>query len=96
MIFVDAITEYPQAAVAQKAKRYGGRWCHMWCDGDVAELHNLARKLGLKKCYFQDVKDFPHYDLIESKRKLAVAKGVTEISLRAWIRKKKGLAKRRA
>lgn len=95
MIYVDSITAYPESAVAQKARRYGGRWCHMWCDGNVEELHQMAEALCLKRDYFQDVKDFPHYDLVESKRKLAIQLGAQEISLRAWIRKRKGMKKRK-
>jgi hypothetical protein len=87
MIFVDAITVYPQAAVALKARRYGGRWCHMWCDGNLEELHAMADRLFLKRAYFQDVEGFPHYDLVESRRRIAVSMGAQEVSLREWIRK---------
>lgn len=87
VIFVDAITSYPEAAIVQKARRYGGRWCHMWCDGNVDELHRMAEAIHLKREYFQDVDGFPHYDLVESRRKLAVQFGAQEISLREWIRK---------
>ena len=95
MIYVDAITAYPEAAVALKARRYGGKWCHMWCDGDVDELHRMAESISLNRNYFQDVKNFPHYDLVESKRKLAIQFGAQEISLRTWIRKRKGMQKQK-
>ena len=95
MIYVDAITAYPEAAVALKARRYGGKWCHMWCDEGVEELHRMADALFLKRLYFQDVEGFPHYDLVESRRKKAIEFGAQETSLRAWIRRRKGMKKRK-
>jgi hypothetical protein len=86
MIFVDTICEYPKEAVVAKARRYGGRWCHMWCDGNVDELHRMAEQIFLKREYFQNVEGFPHYDLVESRRKLAIQFGAQEVSLRAWIK----------
>jgi len=95
VIYVDAICEYPKDAIIAKARRYGGRWCHMWCDGDLEELHRMADAIHLKREYFQDVEGFPHYDLVESRRKLAIQFGAQEMSLRAWIKQKKGLKKRK-
>jgi hypothetical protein len=95
MVYVDAICEYPKEAIVAKARRYGGHWCHMWCDGNVDELHRMAEAIFLKREYFQDVKGFPHYDLVESRRKMAIQFGAQEVSLRSWIRKRKGLSKKR-
>lgn len=47
---------------------------------DLDELHAMARRIGLKRSWFQD-KRFPHYDLTASKRALAVAAGAVEIGL---------------
>jgi hypothetical protein len=49
-VYVDAIfTAEPQG---KQAKSHGVRWCHM-ISTDLEELHEMARKIGLKRSYFQ-------------------------------------------
>ena len=65
-----------------KLRDYGwklGPSCHMTADS-LDELHSMAQSIGLKKAWFQDKKGHKHYDLVESKRKLAVAKGAIEVN----------------
>jgi hypothetical protein len=61
------------------------RWSHLICGpfDDLAELHEFAARIGLKRSWFQD-KPWPraHYDVTESKRVEAVAAGATEITWR--------------
>lgn len=45
---------------------------------DIDELHDLARRCGLRRSWFQD-KRIPHYDLTASKRSIAVSLGAVEI-----------------
>lgn len=52
--------------------------CHLIADS-VAELHSFAKMLGLKPSWFQNHERHPHYILTESKRNLAVRKGVLEV-----------------
>ena len=68
-----------------------GPWCHMWCDGDINELHRMATRIGLKRDWFQQ-KDarFPHYDLRPTKRDAALRAGAEHMPLREWIRKGMG------
>lgn len=47
---------------------------------DLAELHELAKKIGLKPLWFQDHPRVPHYDLVSSRRRLAVAQGAVEVT----------------
>lgn len=57
-----------------------GRWSgggHMLAS-DLGALHAMAKRIGLKREWFQD-KTFAHYDVMASKRKLAVAAGAIEI-----------------
>lgn len=68
--------------------RHGHRWCHMWSD-DLEALHNLARKIGLRPAWFQDKPGFPHYDLIPTKRSLALLYGAQEKSLREYLIERK-------
>lgn len=74
---------------ARQAARWGTRWCHLWADKteDLPQLHEIARKIGLKRAYFQNRPGFPHYDLVPSKRKLALAAGAKEQDLREWLKK---------
>ena len=51
-------------------------WCHMATDGDLAELHAFAARLGLRRAWFQR----DHYDLPPHGRAAAVALGAVEVS----------------
>jgi hypothetical protein len=57
----------------------GRKWCHLLAD-DIDELHSFAASLGLKPSWFQDKGNFPHYDLTESKRELALRRGAVAVS----------------
>ena len=87
MIFVDGIREYPACRLPSK------RWCHMATDGDLEELHAMARRLGLRRAWFQAYPTTPHYDLVPSKRALAVRLGAcavssVELARRCWLSKR--------
>lgn len=58
-----------------------GLSCHLLADAEE-ELHELAAKIGMKRSWFQDgdTHAMPHYDLVASRRKLAVKKGAIEIT----------------
>jgi len=49
-------------------------------DHTLHELHDMARKVGLYAEWFQDHLLHPHYDLVESKRKRAIALGAISLS----------------
>lgn len=74
-VYVDEIRRYPS-----------GPWCHMWCDGNLDELHQMAHDIKLKREWFQDKdKRFPHYDLRPQRRDAALEKGAQQMSLKQWI-----------
>jgi hypothetical protein len=77
MICVDSLqTIQPKS---KSVSRFGNRWCHLFSDdGNIEELHQMALKIGLNKSYFQNHAFLPHYDLIPSKRELALKKGAIE------------------
>ena len=54
--------------------------CHMMSDTSLAELHSFARRLGLKRDWFQNG-SAPHYDLCKSKRKKAIELGAKELKI---------------
>lgn len=61
---------------------------HMLAD-TLDELHAMADAIGIKRKWFQS-ESHPHYDICQSKRKLAIQNGAIEIGRRelvAMIRK---------
>lgn len=85
MIYVDASFVWPsnEPQAHRAGARHGHRWCHMWCDpGEEEQLHALARKIGMKRYWFQDKPGrLPHYDLVPTKRAAAIKHGAVEKSL---------------
>jgi hypothetical protein len=54
--------------------------CHMFTDSvDLEELHAFAESVGMKRAWFQLHRVAPHYDLVPSRRELAVMKGAVEV-----------------
>src|SRR5215469_7914058 len=95
-IYVDgimSITPQGDTPLAKQAQRNGSQWCHMATDGDPEELHRMARRLGLKREWYQNrdkagrVHNHPHYDLVPSKRALAIRYGAVEVDAMELIRR---------
>lgn len=55
--------------------------CHLYADS-MGELHAMARRLQLRPEWFQNKEGLPHYDLVPSKRKLAIMYGAKETSFK--------------
>src|SRR6185503_10881227 len=89
--YVDEVFAWPIDATNPAARavaiRSGGRWCHLWAD-TREELHALASRILVKREWFQDRKDFPHYDLTARKRAEAIRAGAVPSSLQDWLRRK--------
>ncbi len=51
--------------------------CHLFADSEE-ELHAFAKRLNLKRGWYQRVSRLKHYDLTESKRKRAIKLGAVE------------------
>jgi predicted kinase len=79
-ILVDELREYPDVALPFTS------WCHMATDGDFAELHAFAARLGLRRAWFQR----DHYDLPPHGRAAAVALGAEEVSTDELLRRMAG------
>jgi hypothetical protein len=75
--------------VDESAWPYRGQlYCHMFTDQmDLAELHDLASRIGLRRSWFQDPRpgDHPHYDLSPAKRSLAIRYGAVETTARKAV-----------
>ncbi len=72
-IYVDALREVD-------GPRGRGFWCHLTTDGELFELHRFARRLGLKRDWFQDHPRHPHYDLTAGMRWRAIALGAKAVT----------------
>jgi hypothetical protein len=58
--------------------------CHMVADSP-AELHAMARKIGVRRRWYQADASTPHYDICKSKRALAVGAGAVECDRNAFV-----------
>lgn len=80
-VYVDTLQTYNKNLVAKDAQKHGTKWCHLMTDSDdLEELHKFAKLIGLKKSWFQNHKTSPHYDLIPSKKELAISNGALPVS----------------
>lgn len=65
--------------------RISARWSHMFVhpDDDIAELHELAARIGMKRSWFQ-AKGWPrdHYDVTDFKRADAIRAGAVPVTWR--------------
>jgi len=70
MIYVDKLRNWPN----KKAK-----WCHLLSDEGEEELHTFAKRIGLRRKWYQGQRDLPHYDLSPGFREKAVEAGAIEL-----------------
>ena len=72
----------PKEAQARRVgARNGNQWCHLFADTpeEVPELHRVAAAIGMKREWFQNHHDdFPHYDLVPSRRAAALKSGAVD------------------
>jgi hypothetical protein len=60
----------------------GMKMSHMMTDGDIEELHSFAKKLGLRREWFQRN---DHYDVSQSKRIAAINLGAKAVSTKELV-----------
>ena len=60
--------------------------CHMTADS-LCELHDMARRLAMKRDWFQapPKASFPHYDIPERRREMAIIYGAIEVDNRTCL-----------
>lgn len=81
--------------VDNQKNNYGRmKMCHMLADTEN-ELHEMADKIGIKRKWYQANASTPHYDICQSKRKLAVEFGAIEVNRKQTVEIIRKLRKRR-
>ena len=66
-------------------------WCHMWTDGNDADLMEFAAKIGLKPQWLQIANPrFHHFALRPAMRLKALEHGAKYLPLRDWIKRQQG------
>ncbi|HEX4334652.1 MAG TPA: DUF4031 domain-containing protein [Polyangiaceae bacterium] len=71
MILVDELVVWPHA----KHRCFKGGSAHLTTDGDIEELHAFAKRIGLRRSWFQDHPSHPHYDLSPKRHAAAMKAG---------------------
>lgn len=82
-VYVDDLQVWPHARGRFKAGS-----CHMTAD-TLAELHEFARRIGIKRHWFHRTKLAPHYDLIEAERAAALAAGAEYVPAMEQARRRR-------
>lgn len=76
-VYVDSLFDY--------GWKYG-KSCHLIADTPDELMFFATDELKLKGSWFQP-KSFPHFDLTESKRALAIKRGAIELNRRDYVQK---------
>jgi DNA topoisomerase IB len=81
LFLVDELVGYETKTTGQAARHFGHgkESCHLIVAGKLEDLHVFAKRLGLRREWFQGNASWPHYDLTPNKRKLAISLGAIEI-----------------
>lgn len=87
-VYVDEPQSYPPDMIAPAARRYGVEWSHLWAD-DVEELHAFAKRIHLKRGWFQNRPRFPHYDVVPTIRQVALSHGAEQLEVGDWLRRQR-------
>jgi hypothetical protein len=82
-VYVDSLRHWePRDA---HTRRNGSSWAHLFADS-VEELHDFARRIGLKREWFQGTR-IPHYDVAPGKWQQAVRCGAELVDTKAYLRR---------
>lgn len=80
-VYVDEVRQWPT-----RIRCFQAGSAHLTAD-TLEELHALARRIGLRRAWFQDVR-IPHYDLTASKRAAALAAGAVFVPAKEQARRR--------
>ena len=82
-VYVDACVPRSHADFRKKYLR-DQTWCHLMADTEQ-ELHEFAELIGLRRSWCHRKSEYLHYDIVESKRDLAVRNGAIELSRKELV-----------
>lgn len=74
-VFVDPLHNYRASSAPHCFRNKPS--CHMYAD-TLEELHAMAKRIGLRRDWFQNSPHLQHYDLTPQKRMAAVRAGAIE------------------
>lgn len=66
-------------------------WYHMTSDESLDELLSFGDRIGLQRSWFQ-AGDHPHFDIVDSFRRIAVTQGARQASMREIVTAARRLA----
>jgi len=84
MIMVDELVVHPNAWGP-----FRGGSCHLTTDGSIEELHAFAKRLGMRRSWFQEHPVTPHYDLVPARRSRALVLGAVYVPAREQARRRR-------
>ncbi len=89
LIMVDELSPCPNAK--DVCFRKGGA-CHLTVHGSIDALHAFAKRIGMKRIWFQDHPRHPHYDLTAKRRAVALEYGALFVPAKTQARARLRLA----
>lgn len=94
-VYVDRVRDWG-GMVKGYARRHGTKWSHLIADTEK-ELHAFALSIGLKPEWAQyPGTSYFHYDVIPSKRALAIKRGAIEVDDKTFLEIRKSQRTARA
>lgn len=86
-VYVDELRQYSRNQIQPAARYLGTRWAHLTADSEE-ELHVFARRLGLRREWFQDGGGVAHYDLVPRRYATALQLGALFVPAREQARRR--------
>jgi hypothetical protein len=83
LFLVDELVGYETKTTGHAAKHFGHgkESCHLIVAGKLDDLHEFAKRIGLKREWYQGSASWPHYDLTANKRAHALRYGALECGM---------------
>lgn len=87
-VYLDPLHDFSKVIKKSVRNIYGSQWCNMASDTeDLADLHALADKIGLRREWFRHDNPLPCYYLTPDMRLRALENGAIEITSTQMIQR---------